>query len=224
MAQTLIRSAPGRRPRWGNLRRATPFSSAYGFDRGDPVDRFYIERFLAARSDAIRGDVLEVRDAEYTRRFGSAARSQVIDVDGSNPAATIVADLTTPGSVAAETFDCVILTQVLQYLTDPGAAVSTAWSALRPGGTLLITVPCLSRICPEVPDQDLWRWTPTGLRELLARRLPEVDLEVEAGGSMLTCVAFLYGIAIQELEEHELLRRDDAFPLVACAAARKPQG
>ena len=41
-------------PRWGNLRRREPFSSYYGFDRGTPVDRFYIERFLSDRAQDIR--------------------------------------------------------------------------------------------------------------------------------------------------------------------------
>ena len=34
-------------PYWGNLRRLRPFSVYYGFDRGTPVDRYYLDRFLA---------------------------------------------------------------------------------------------------------------------------------------------------------------------------------
>lgn len=32
-------------PRWGNLRRTTPFSATYGFERGQPIDCHYLHRF-----------------------------------------------------------------------------------------------------------------------------------------------------------------------------------
>jgi hypothetical protein len=76
------RNLPGRRPRWGNLRRAKPFSDCYGWDRGQPVDRMYIERFLERMSYRIRADVLEVRSPDYTRRFGAADhRSHIVDIE-----------------------------------------------------------------------------------------------------------------------------------------------
>ena len=51
-------------PRWGNLRRTIPFSASYGFERGQPVDRYYLHRFLNANRDVITGDVLEVQSSE----------------------------------------------------------------------------------------------------------------------------------------------------------------
>jgi hypothetical protein len=39
-----------------------PLSDQYGFDRGTPVDRRYIEAFLRVHRDAIQGRVLEVQD------------------------------------------------------------------------------------------------------------------------------------------------------------------
>ncbi len=111
------RRAPGRSVRWGNMRRLRPFSDRYGYDRGTPVDRYYIERFLSEHAGRIRGDVLEVKDAHYTRRFGDGARPHVVDLDSGNPAADLHADLNVPGSLPAERFDCVILTQVLQFLS-----------------------------------------------------------------------------------------------------------
>src|SRR4051794_24300652 len=37
----MILNRPGRRVRWGSLRRTRPFSDCYGFDRGLPIDRYY---------------------------------------------------------------------------------------------------------------------------------------------------------------------------------------
>jgi hypothetical protein len=65
-----------RRPRigrvnFGDLRRTAPVSRWFGFDRGLPVDRRYIEGFLRRYSSDIRARVLEVGDSAYTLRFGA---------------------------------------------------------------------------------------------------------------------------------------------------------
>ncbi|MEJ7787734.1 MAG: hypothetical protein WKF96_23275, partial [Solirubrobacteraceae bacterium] len=61
----------GRRPvRLGSLGSSEPISSAWGFDRGLPVDRWYIERFLGQHRADVTGRVLEVKDSGYTDRFG----------------------------------------------------------------------------------------------------------------------------------------------------------
>ena len=52
------------------------------------------------------------------------------------------------GSLPAERFDCVILTQVLQFLA-PEQALRNVWASIAPGGTLLITVPTLGRLDPH---------------------------------------------------------------------------
>ena len=115
MITPVKRNIPGRRPNWGNLRRTEPFSACYGLDRGHPVDRLYIERFLERMSHRIRGDVLEVLASDYTRRFGAPDhRSHVIDLDASNRAATIVGDLCDPRALKPGSHDCVIFTQTLQ--------------------------------------------------------------------------------------------------------------
>jgi len=62
----------------------------------------------------------------------------------------------------------IILTQVLQLLADPAAALDNCARALRPGGTLPLTVPCLGRISPSGAGRDRWRWTAVGLAALMA--------------------------------------------------------
>jgi hypothetical protein len=219
----VVRRIPGRRPRWGNLRRKQPFSAHYGFDRGLPVDRRYIERFLARMRDRIRGDVLEVRAAEYTRRFGSAGlTSHVIDIDPANAAAAVIGDLCEPGMLAADAYDCVILTQTLQFLAAPDLALINLWGSLRRGGTILITVPCAARIDHESPEADYWRFTPAGLRRLIERHCDGAVIEVEAGGNLTTALAALLGLAIEDLREEDLAADDPVFPIIASAAITKP--
>ena len=223
MIGPLARRAPGRTVRWGTLRRMRPFSAHYGWERGDPVDRHYIDAFIGAHVDAIRGDVLEVREPRYGRVPGaSATQVHVVDIDTENPEATLNADLTAPGSLPASAYDCVVLTQTLQFLDDADAALSNLRLAMRPSGTLLLTVPCVSKIDHESPEADYWRWTPCGLRLVLQRAFPEARVDVEGHGNLLTSLAFLLGLAQAELTEHELAHADSTFPLVACARVDKP--
>src|SRR6202035_2497766 len=46
--------------RFGSLRRLQPVSRKFGYDRGTPISRYYIETFLKARKNDIRGRVVEI--------------------------------------------------------------------------------------------------------------------------------------------------------------------
>jgi SAM-dependent methyltransferase len=222
-ARWVIRRLPGRRVRWGTFRRRRPFSDCYGWDRGLPVDRFYIERFLAQHAACIRGDVLEVRDAEYTRRFGRerVRRAHVVDIDPGNPAATLIADLCRPGSLPVRSYDCIVLTQTYHLLGDERSALGNLWGALRPGGSLLLTAPCVSRVDREIGDTDLWRFTPRGLERRLHDHCPGGEVVVEGHGNVQAGVAFWTGVAAEEMRAGELMRDDPYFPIVACAVITK---
>jgi hypothetical protein len=79
--------------RWGDLRRLTPISRAWGYDRGLPIDRYYIEQFLSVYAADIKGHVLEVKDNNYTVKYGGdrVTKSDVLHKAEGNPRATIVA-------------------------------------------------------------------------------------------------------------------------------------
>lgn len=212
-----------RRPAFlGTLRRTRPLSDVWGYDRGTPVDRYYIERFLAENRDAIRGRVLEVKDSRYTDRFGGDVRERaVLDVDPANPQATVVADLAAADAVPAESFDCFILTQTLQYIYDLRAAVGHAHRILRPGGVLLLTAPALSRIEPGCLESEYWRLTAASCRALLAEVFPPDRIAVRAYGNVLAAIAFLAGMAAEELRPGELAELDPSFPVLVAARAEK---
>ena len=63
-------SPPVGRVKLADLRRTTPISRKFGFDRGLPIDRYYIERFLERHASDIHGRVLEIAFNMYTLRFG----------------------------------------------------------------------------------------------------------------------------------------------------------
>jgi hypothetical protein len=217
-----MRNGAGR-PRWGDLKRRRPVSDHYGFDRGLPVDRRYIEVFLTAHSARVRGDVLEVLRPEYTERFGAAGvRSHVVDINPGNRRATVIADLCQAGSLPAAAYDCIVLTQTLQFLAAPDRGLANLWQSLRLGGALLLTVPCAARIDTTAPDGDFWRWTPAGLALLVNQHCPGGAIQVSAAGNLVASVAALMGLAVEDLQPGDLDGDDPDFPLIACAVAIKP--
>jgi len=212
-----------RRPAWlGTVRRTRPLSDHYGRDRGTPVDRWYINRFLAAERGAIAGRVLEVLNRDYTERFGTRVdRSDVLDVDPTNRNATIVADLAAADTIADDSFDCFVLTQTLQYIYDFEAAVGHVHRILRPGGTVLCSVPAVSRVDRHELESEYWRFTAASCTRLFSDAFAGGDVRVRTHGNVLTCVAFLLGMAAEELTTRELERDDPFHPLVVTVRATK---
>jgi SAM-dependent methyltransferase len=210
--------------RWGSLRRTRPLSENYGLERGTPVDRVYIERFLLRHASDVRGRVLEVRDARYTLAHGGdrVTSSEIVDIDAGNEQATIVADLGAPNALPAGSFDCVILTQTLQYIAQPAVAIANVERALAPGGVALITAPSASQIDPHLAETDLWRFTPQGLAALVRANGHLQEVDVVGYGNVLASVTFLMGLVGEDLRTSELDDHDARFPLVACVRARKP--
>ena len=209
--------------RWGSLRRTTPFSRSWGYDRGTPIDRVYIEQFLAKHTADVRGSCLEVLNAEYTQRFGGSrvASSDVLDVDTANALATVFADLGEPDSLPAGRFDCIIFTQTLHLVPDMRTAVGNVWRALAPGGVLLLTVPAIGRHDARKSfHHDRWRVTKTGVEWLVAE-VADAPADVTTYGNILSCVAFLYGMAAEELRAEELQVFDREFPLIVAARVVK---
>jgi SAM-dependent methyltransferase len=217
---------PGR-VRFGDLRRVKPLSEWFGFDRGIPLDRIYVEEFLARHSGDIQGRALEVGDNAYTLRFGGAAvkRSDVLHVDSSNPHATIIGDLADGTGLPSDTFDCIVLTQTLHLIYDMRRAVATLHRMLAPGGVLLVTVPGVSSV-DRGEWGATWHWslTPLSLERLLAERFGARQVTIETHGNVLVAAGFLYGLSAEELTKAELAARDPRYPVIVTARAVKAEG
>uniref|UniRef100_I2Q7L6 Polysaccharide pyruvyl transferase domain-containing protein n=1 Tax=Desulfovibrio sp. U5L TaxID=596152 RepID=I2Q7L6_9BACT len=206
--------------------RTAPISRVFGFDRGTPVDRYYIEIFLTGEARNIRGRVLEVGDAEYTGRLGTGVlRCDVLHACSGN-GASIVGDLVTGENIPIGAFDCLVLTQTLNVLADPGAALATAFAALAPGGTLLVTTPGISQVSRYDMDRwgDFWRFTERSLALIANRAGAWAHLEIQSFGNVYAAKAFLDGLAAEELDRQALLRHDPDYPVLLGLAAVKPGG
>jgi SAM-dependent methyltransferase len=206
-----------------------PISATFGFERGQPIDRYYIENFLARQADDIRGRVLEIRENVYTRRFGGerVEVSDVLDVADDNRRATIHADLTRADHVPSDAFDCVILTQTLHVIYDVRSAAQTLYRILKPGGVLLATFPGISktgcRECGRHGESYNWMFTKLSARRLFEEAFPAGNVRLEAHGNVLAAVSFLHGLATEELRREELDQHDPDYEVLITLRAMKPE-
>lgn len=233
--QWLKRNAPHRGARpigWvnmGHLRSVEPVSRDFGTRRGRAIDRYYIEDcFLQQHAAKVRGRVLEIGDASYTRQYGGnrVTRSDVLHAVAGNPSATIVGDLATGAGLDSAAFDCVILTQTLLVIYDLHAAMRTLQRILAPGGVALVTVPGISQIARNDMNAwgDYWRFTEKSAQRLFGDTFGAACVQVEQWGNVLTATCFLQGIAFEELTRSELDHRDADYPVTIGVVARKAAG
>jgi len=196
-------------------------SREFGFDRGKPVDRWYIERFLDEHRADVRGAVLEVAESTYTQWYGDGdvTASDVLHHTG-NDDATVVGDLTTGEGLPEQKYDCFICTQTLPFIYDLDAAIRGISMVLKPGGVVLATVPGISQVSREDKRDwgDWWRFTSQGTTRLFEERFDDVD--VQAHGNVLSSAAFLYAYAAEELNDAELAHRDPDYELLITVRAR----
>jgi SAM-dependent methyltransferase len=202
-------------------RNVEPLSYLWGSDRGLPLHRYYLQQFLDEFCGDIRGRCLEFRDDSYTSRYGGPAvtRLDILHLDDTHPAATIVADLTKPNDIPTGTFDCIVCTQVLHLIFEVDRAVSELWRILKPGGVLLATVPHISMCDPGW--HEIWRFTPEGLGAVIGRAFGAEGVTVRAYGNSLTAAAELRGLVAEEFSQPALDYNDPRFAVEVCARAVK---
>lgn len=201
-----------------------PVSRQFGFDRGTPIDRFYIEAFLEKHRAWIRGRVLEIGGSDYSKQFdGGVTRSEVLNAVPS-PAATIVGDLATGQNIPDAAFDCIILTQTLQVIYDIKSVLHHAARALKPGGVLLLTASGISQISRYDMDRwgEFWRFTDLCLKRLLSEAFPAEAIQVKAHGNVAVAKAFLDGLAQQDIPAEILSQDDPDYQVVLTAVAQRP--
>jgi len=208
---------------FGQLGTTTPISLDFGWDRGTPIDRYYIESFLADRAADIRGRVLENGDDAYSQRYGGSkiTKQDVLHLDVNHPNATLVGDLTQPHVLPDAAFDCIVLTQTLHLIFNLEQAVRRLHAALRPGGVLLLTVPGISQIDREQwGDRWCWAFTAVSISKLFEPQFAP-ELEIKVHGNVFAATAFLQGVALEEIDRAKLDIYDPAYPVIITLRAKK---
>jgi SAM-dependent methyltransferase len=107
---------------------------------------------------------------------GRVTNHYVLDVEP-GPSVDVVGDARNL-PFSSGSMDVVLITQVLEHVPDPVAVIGEIQRVLKPGGTLLLSVPS---IFPQHGSPgDYWRYMPQGLHYIL-RDFESVKVEGEAG-------------------------------------------
>lgn len=198
-----------------------PISNKFGYDRGTPIDRWYIECFMEQQQDKVRGHCLEIHDNAYTLRFGQkkVSHSDVADIDTKNKLANIYVDLSKADQIPDNTYDTLIITHTIGLIPEHDKAIAHLYRILKPGGTLLLTVSALG---PYITDGNAyWRYTPRSIPYLLEQHFNKENITVQTFGNVLSGQAFWVGMAAEELTKDQLLHQDNRYPVIITAVATK---
>jgi SAM-dependent methyltransferase len=202
----------------------TPIDPNWGFERGTPIDRVYVEAFVGSHAEDIHGRVLEIAAPDYTTRFGHGVEhADILMATEGNPRATIVGDLSDAPQIPSDAFDCAIVTQTLQFVYDVRAAMATLHRILTPGGVLLATVPGLTKISPPEDEEygEWWHFTARSAERLAEEAFGAGNVEVRSFGNVLSAAGFLYGLAASDLRPEELAAHDRLYEVIVGVRAVK---
>jgi glycosyltransferase involved in cell wall biosynthesis len=208
----------------GDFDRTTPFSTQFGYDRGGPIDRYYIENFLNQNSSFIKGRVLEIGDNEYTLKYGGdkLIKSDILHIDDSNKQATFIGDLSNAPHLPSNTFDCIILTQTLHLIYNYKSAIETCHRVLKKGGVLLLTVPGISHIAQDQWSKYwLWSFTDASIQRIMQEHFSEENITIKTYGNVLVASAFLYGMGLPEIKKEQLDYHDPHYQVIITVKAIK---
>ncbi len=209
-----------------DLARTEPISKVFGVDRGMSIDRYYVESFLEKNGTHIKGHVLEVGEDTYTKKFGSndlIESSSILHVSEDENPIAVIGDLTDISTLEENKYDCFICTQTLNFIYEAPAAVKGIHYLLKPGGVVLVTVVGISQISRYDMDRwgDYWRFT-TASMEAMFKPHFQNNLEIKNHGNVLSTVAFLQGLAVEDLPDKSLLDvTDNDYQMVITLVGKK---
>jgi SAM-dependent methyltransferase len=186
-------------------------------DSAQPVDRYYIQQFVRRHARALHGRVLKIGNDQYTSVF--AGRDITLTSLAFTDDTDLIHRLT---DVEDNSYDTLLLVQVLQLVYDLHAVVKHAHRILAPRGLLLATVPGTCYATDRINEiEPYWGFTNVSLRKLIESVFPARGITTETFGNVLVAMVHLHRLGIAELTQKELNLRDNHYPLLLTLKAQK---
>ena len=203
---------------WGDLKRRFPLCNLFGFTRGIPIDRYYLDKFISEIRPQVTGTVLEVGGLLQNRelyQFSQATEYHTLDI-AANPGVTQIGDVHDLAMFKPNSLDAVVIFNVLEHCHNPWIVVKNIYIWLKEGGKCFCMVPSAQRL-HDFPG-DYWRPLPDGMQQLF-QDFRQRKLYVY--GNPMTVIASFMGISAQELSHEELNDFHPDYPVTTCMVARK---
>ncbi len=203
---------------WGDLKKIVPICQAFGLTRGTPVDRYYLNKFIAETRTQIVGKVLEVGGTPQDRAFydiNPGTSYHILNLEA-GPEVDTLGDVHDVNVIKPESFDTAIVFNVLEHCYAPWIAVENIYTWLKPGGKCFAMVPSAIRL-HAIPF-DYWRPLPDAFNWML-RNFSQHKLYIY--GNPITAIASYHGIAAEEITTEELDAFHPDYPVAICIVAEK---
>ena len=198
--------------------------SDWGYRRGTPVGRVYIDMFLNKYRECIRGDIMEVAETTYSERFcqkNDTTSFTAIHVEKKEGCRQ--ANLETGEGFYKEEFDTMIITQTLAYIYNLNEVINTIYRSLKQGGHCFVTVTDIGHMGSIETEKygAFWGFHRAGIAKLFTEVFGENNVMIESYGNLKTVVAQLYGICAEDLDKKIINKKDDRYPMIIGIVARK---
>ncbi|MBN3897564.1 MAG: methyltransferase domain-containing protein [Nostoc sp. NOS(2021)] len=203
---------------WGDLKKTVPICQAFGLTRGTPVDRYYLSKFIKEIQTQIGGNILEIGGTPKDKDFyqiNAGTSYQILNLEA-GPGVDIVGDVHEVSVIKPESYDSVIIFNVLEHCYAPWIAVENIYTWLKPGGKCFAMVPSAIRV--HATPVDYWRPLPDAFAWMF-RNFSQHKLYVY--GNPTTVIASYHGIAVEELTSEELDAYHPDYPVATCILAEK---
>jgi Methyltransferase domain len=203
---------------FGDLKRYTPFCPNYGYSRGTPIDRYYLDRFIRDVRSQIVGTTLEIGGHPANRetyKLESVTEYCTMDLQQKS-GAHLLGDVHSKRAFGSRSFNSVILFNVLEHCARPWIVAENIHRWLKPEGKVFCMVPNAQRIHRD--PLDCWRILPDAFAIIFGGYS---ESTITSYGNLLTTIAAMSGIAAEELDEKDLAEKNNEYPVISCVVARK---
>jgi len=204
----------------------TFISNDFGFKRGTPIDRYYINDFLKKSSDIFIGDALEFGDTNYLDRFDDKLQNKFIFNYSENHYTSnrmFFGDISKPDSLPFGTFDTIICINVLNFIFDISSALNGLHKMLKVDGRIILTVAGVASHISRYDMErwgDYWRFTDLSIEAAVTKSGFEID-KLTAYGNPYACSAQINGLSLEDLVEDKIMTKHKDYQLLIALVLRK---
>ena len=196
-----------------------PISEEWGYDRGTPIDRYYISNFL--QSEKVNNKllnrvkkVLEVGDLRYSSIYYPLAKGDILDH-------SVGMDLTKNDTLPKEEYDLFICTQTFHQIYEIDKAIEGAWHLLKHGGVMLATTcGCITKLANNSDYTHYWGLTEIAFNKMLKEVFGD-NVTTKSYGNAMAATAFIQGLSVEDVDSKILDETDPDFSICISGVAVK---
>lgn len=202
------------------------FSNDFGWKRGTPIDRYYLHIFLDKNRKFIRGKCLEFGEDTYTKYYGKdVTNSQIFTsiLDKKVREDILVGDIVQIETLPSDEFDCIICTNVLNFIYDIHSAVIGLNKMLKPGGVCIISIAGhASHISKYDMDRwgDYWRMSDKSASLLFENAGFNIEY-LESHGNAYAASAQMLGYCLEDVDLEEINSSQNEYQMIITMRIRK---